>query len=81
MYDERFQAEHCTATLSPLRFNVYLLLSIHVVFYPSLRLAPGCLASTLVSMHEMLTNQIILFNFETVATPWLQYVRPILVQF
>ena len=26
--------------------------------------------------HEMLTNQILLFNFETVvATPWLQYVR------
>ena len=35
----------------------------------------------LVSMHEMLTNQILLFHFETVATPWLQYVRPILVQF
>ena len=49
MYDERFQTEHCTTTLSPLRFNVYLLLPIHVVFYCSLRLAPGCPASTLVS--------------------------------
>ena len=28
-------------------------------------------------MHKMLTNQI---HFETVATPWLQYVRLILVQ-
>ena len=34
-----------------------------------------------ISMHEMLTNQILLFHFETVATPWLQYVGPILVQF
>ena len=32
------------------------------------------------SMHEMLTNQTLLFIFETVATPWLQYVRLILVQ-
>jgi len=31
-------------------------------------------------MHEMLTNQILLFHSETVATPWLQYVRT-LVQF
>ena len=29
----------------------------------------------------MLTNQILLFHFETVATPCLQYVTPILVQF
>ena len=28
-----------------------------------------------ISMHEMLTNQILLFCFETVSTPWLQYVR------
>ena len=34
--------------LSQLRFNVYLLLPIHVVFYCSLRFAPGCPASTLV---------------------------------
>ena len=27
-----------------------------------------------ISMHEMLTNQILLFHSETVATPWLQYV-------
>ena len=40
--------QHCTITLSPLRFNVYLLLPIHVVFYCSLRLAPGCPASTLI---------------------------------
>ena len=46
---------------------------------PSRKLREG-LADVL-SMHEMLTNQILLFNFETVATPWLQYVRPILVQF
>ena len=26
-------------------------------------------------LHEMLTNQILLFHFETVATPWLQYVQ------
>ena len=31
-------------------------------------------------MHELLTNQILQFHFETVATPWLQYVRLILVQ-
>ena len=31
-------------------------------------------------MHEMLTNQILLFHFETVAAPWLQYVRLTLVQ-
>ena len=42
IYDERFQTEHYTA------FDVYLLLSTHVVFYCSLRLAPRCLASTLV---------------------------------
>ena len=48
MYDERFQTEHCTTPLSPLRFNVYLLLPIHVLFYCSLRLAPGWPASTLV---------------------------------
>ena len=34
-----------------------------------------------ISMHEMLTNQILLFHSETVATPWLQYVRLLLVQF
>ena len=34
-----------------------------------------------ISMHEMLINQILLFDFETVATPWLQYVRLLLVQF
>ena len=33
-----------------------------------------------ISMHEMLTNQILLFHSETEATPWLQYVRSILVQ-
>ena len=27
-----------------------------------------------ISMHEMLSIQILLFCFETVATPWLQYV-------
>ena len=31
-----------------------------------------------ISIHEMLTNQILLFDFETVATPWLQYVRLLL---
>ena len=30
------------------------------------------------SMHEMLTNQILLFHFETVATPWLQYIQDFL---
>ena len=34
-----------------------------------------------IGMHEMLTNQILLFHFEKVATPWLQYVRLIMVQF
>ena len=42
---------------------------------------PTMLCIHLVSMHEMLTNQILLLQFEAVATPWLQYVRPILVQF
>ena len=36
-------------TLSQLRFNVYLLLFIQVVFYCLLMLAPKCLASTLVN--------------------------------
>ena len=31
--------------------------------------------SSSISIHEMLTNQILPFHFETVATPWLQYVR------
>ena len=26
-----------------------------------------------ITIHELLTNQILLFNFEIVATPWLQY--------
>ena len=34
-----------------------------------------------ISMHEGLTNQILLLHFEAVATPWLQYVRLILEQF
>ena len=33
------------------------------------------------SMHEMLTNQILLSHFDTVATPWLQYVRLVLCSF
>ena len=46
---------------------------------PSRKVREGL--ADVISMHEMLTNQILLFHFETVATPWLQYVRPILVQF
>jgi len=26
-------------------------------------------------VHEMLTNQILLFHSETIATPWFQYAR------
>ena len=33
-----------------------------------------------ISMHETLNNWIPLFHLETVATPWVQYVRPILVR-
>jgi len=32
-----------------------------------------------ISMHEMLTNQILLFHSETVTTPWFQYVKLLLV--
>ena len=28
-----------------------------------------------ISIQEMLTNQILLFNFEAVVTPWFQHVR------
>ena len=31
--------------------------------------------AAVISIHELLTNQILLFNVETVAAPWLQYVR------
>ena len=42
--------------------------------------SPDIIHEISVPGHEMLTNQILLFNFETVvATPWLQYVRLILV--
>ena len=43
---------------------------------PSRKVREGL--ADVISMHEMLTNQI---HFETVATSWLQYVRLILVQF
>jgi len=33
----------------------------------------------IISMHAMVTNQILLFNFETVAKNWLQYIRLITV--
>ena len=61
-YDERFQTEHCTTTLSELQFNVYLLLSIHVVFYCSLRLAPRCPASTLVLSNSWSTRTIAIIH-------------------
>ena len=32
-----------------------------------------------ISKHEMLTNQILQFNFKTVAKHWLQYVRLVLM--
>ena len=41
---------------------------------PSRRVREGLVNVT--SMHGLLTNQILLLNFETVPTPWLQYVRP-----
>ena len=31
--------------------------------------------AAVISIQELLTDQILLFNFETVAVPWLQYVR------
>ena len=48
---------------------------------PSRKVREGL--ADVISTHDMLTNQILLFHFETVATPWLQYVhvRLILVQF
>ena len=48
---------------------------------PSRKVRDGL--ADVISTHDMLTNQILLFHFETVATPWLQYVhvRLILVQF
>ena len=43
---------------------------------PSRRVRDGL--ADVISMHEMLTNQILLFHSETVATPWLQYARQII---
>ena len=42
---------------------------------PSRKVREGL--ADVISMHEMLTNQILLFHIEIVATPWLQYVRSI----
>ena len=50
-------------------------------YRPSLTLKRSESLADVISMHEMLTNQILLFHSETVATPWLQYVRLLLVQF
>ena len=41
---------------------------------PSRKVRDGL--ANVISMHGLLTDQILLFNFETVPTPWLQYVRP-----
>ena len=43
---------------------------------PSRKVREGL--ADVISIHELLTNQILLFNFETVATPWLQDVRLVL---
>ena len=40
----------------------------------SRKVREGLAESDVISIHGLLTNQILLFNFETVATPWLQYV-------
>ena len=63
---------------SSMTLKEYVTLSIKLdALSPSSKMREGL--ADVISMHEKLTNQILLFHSETVATPWLQYVRLVLV--